>query len=1520
MFFRREESDCWCRVESPGFTAWLGELTAFWHSCSNSPFWEGNLLSLMARLAEDNIGLIDWEPELPLVFQKIMYSLGLPVYYKKLGVGLKICVMSTSSSSRWIVSTITPSSSTLHHLDIMMNAINSYYHPTSEGRYSDKLVDFLSKLISAFCSRLHRERYDELPPSWIPTTSPGLILTDDQVGKFCEIVMVAVMDLAMSKRYVENARGMLQILSSIRPDMFLPPLISKFYSSLETLTSPHKFTAAAKCLCSVSRILVRPGRLYPSGPTHVIDILFSVLPGIDCNDIKKTMVCFQLISVYARLVPLTDLSAHLGSSSVKLSPSDKEVCQQSSKFKQFVIEFMERCFSLIENSTLENTRQEHASSDTQMSSEETSINMGIVSCFDSVLHQADEIIQDAAITKMELYLKGRILEPKISGKIASGMMRTCAKISPRKVLPIFLPHVCSVLKSCLADVDLSSDRYLGDEIMFNMVLLSDLLCLPGCHLVPYVSLLEEVLASALCVHNKEGHTQALTVLRHATHSLSHLCLAERSKIVSSPSTFPLEDWGQSSDLSSLDIKWFIPGQPEFDQVVKLLDNFLEKEVVRLEKFMADSVVLTKEDLFRSLKTISSIIIGCSGFLRHWEDEEAVSHVETEVEHRPMAHVTGLPRQFDYKLRGENTRRALALLMDSLVDKILSEREDDTKALNAIIIILKLIMFQFSISDESYEKHSKDFYQSRSKLEVKLFGKEKHIRAILLDRVLLQHEKRLVENIHVSFNKTHQVIFNVLVRLATSHYSKVRIQAQSILSKALKLFPYSYNAVLDQVLPLLRPGEQVSHEQFKGALYIVLQNQLLVKHNWRLQSSLWPALVSSEHNEKPSVTALIKSITGYIHSVDTWTIAWPPYTEAVISAAGRMCVSPPSELSRTKAEERTEVLSRENLEHYTRLVSSLCDLVQREDSLHWRHYNTTLTMLCAMLRYDVPFPTRAVNIFTDNLIHDNIIVRKASLHVVDCVLKQNKRSHPKLNLPLLRSVKKKSKLSQKEVNGNAVNGHSGDDKLIKIEEKLLVKPGERSDNSWLQYSSDNRPLDQKSYDEPRYLHKTYFGYYTWPAEDLVYAPSSEQPKLDRKEEEMPESERIIFRFFTSESNVSKLVEFLSLENKKGQDHFDTERFGMFKALFRNFGDSVLAPLRCHIEKLVTDHRESHQRAAAELIAGLVRGSKHWTYDKVESLWSWLLPIVRQALTLMSPETIKDWGTSFASSSDNRDPNRVHWLMEVAMEEPIRSQGSFIDSSRLYMLQGVVAQQRWRVGELLNRLLVFLRPFLDHPYHNVRCRLGSVLTNIFSLDVPFVGEGNANLSSPFESDFVKEILPSLNCLREDSSEDVDLDKRDSALRLLQTLSKWISSSTASSLGPVKLDTLSFLPLLLGYEWYDKDPQLARDCQTTLSCLSRTLQPPENIKTVTGIIKQTLSSQSWKTRLSSLDFLQAVIFNNFIMFLSPNLAESDWMRRDVIMLVLDCLKDLQVEVRVKAAQVREKFSADIRSTLSHCRSSAE
>ena len=42
-----------------------------------------------------------------------------------------------------------------------------------------------------------------------------------------------------------------------------------------------------------------------------------------------------------------------------------------------------------------------------------------------------------------------------------------------------MPRVCSVILVASRELDLTSDQYLGDELMFNMLLLSEMLCVPG---------------------------------------------------------------------------------------------------------------------------------------------------------------------------------------------------------------------------------------------------------------------------------------------------------------------------------------------------------------------------------------------------------------------------------------------------------------------------------------------------------------------------------------------------------------------------------------------------------------------------------------------------------------------------------------------------------------------------------------------------------------------------------------------------------------------------------------------------------------------------------------------------------------------------------------------------------------------------------------------------------------------------------------------------------------------------------
>ncbi len=90
------------------YKLWFGEFMSFWEACLNAPPWEPvglangseyldrfpsycpffqHLMALYARLADHNIGEIDWEPYTPTFFTRIQKNFNLPVMYKNTNVG-----------------------------------------------------------------------------------------------------------------------------------------------------------------------------------------------------------------------------------------------------------------------------------------------------------------------------------------------------------------------------------------------------------------------------------------------------------------------------------------------------------------------------------------------------------------------------------------------------------------------------------------------------------------------------------------------------------------------------------------------------------------------------------------------------------------------------------------------------------------------------------------------------------------------------------------------------------------------------------------------------------------------------------------------------------------------------------------------------------------------------------------------------------------------------------------------------------------------------------------------------------------------------------------------------------------------------------------------------------------------------------------------------------------------------------------------------------------------------------------
>lgn len=93
------------------------------------------MMWLMARLSSYSMGYIDWEPYIPLMFDRFSRSLQLPVGYKQKQTG-KQRKIDISSMAMWITCCLNgDNNSAFFHVEKFMQSLKSYCYPANLGRY-----------------------------------------------------------------------------------------------------------------------------------------------------------------------------------------------------------------------------------------------------------------------------------------------------------------------------------------------------------------------------------------------------------------------------------------------------------------------------------------------------------------------------------------------------------------------------------------------------------------------------------------------------------------------------------------------------------------------------------------------------------------------------------------------------------------------------------------------------------------------------------------------------------------------------------------------------------------------------------------------------------------------------------------------------------------------------------------------------------------------------------------------------------------------------------------------------------------------------------------------------------------------------------------------------------------------------------------------------------------------------------------------------------------------------------------
>jgi len=110
------------------------------------------------------------------------------------------------------------------------------------------------------CIYSHNFREKYAKPTWENQIPINYKLTDTDIDVFVKNMLPVAMTAMFSKFGVNDACYALQHLATMRPNLVIPDMLERMYSTFDSLTEPHKLTASMICMVAVARPMVQGSR------------------------------------------------------------------------------------------------------------------------------------------------------------------------------------------------------------------------------------------------------------------------------------------------------------------------------------------------------------------------------------------------------------------------------------------------------------------------------------------------------------------------------------------------------------------------------------------------------------------------------------------------------------------------------------------------------------------------------------------------------------------------------------------------------------------------------------------------------------------------------------------------------------------------------------------------------------------------------------------------------------------------------------------------------------------------------------------------------------------------------------------------------------------------------------------------------------------------------------------------------------------------------------------------------------
>ena len=1554
---------------------YLPTMFHLWSLVNRSRVFDTTFLDLFSRLARDSLQSlvvpfsefgIHTREQSSTIFTAILRLLDIPVgqasspYSSVVDVGAGLGIMLERDSkkhpvahqiARWIVMSLSPAcldrpASIMTNLEGLIEAVETFFHPSNSGGWTKNLSQLVFYLTDFFVMRWNREESGELEMP--EERKVNNTLKRRFVVCLRDVVFMGI--YGKSGTAVNFSLASLQNLAYLEPDLILPGALQRIYPSMQGLVEVHRTASSLRSLQVLAKTMVRTKGFR----CHVTTMLGLALPGIDANDLDKTLYTLSYFQSVCYSIPLHDLTK--GRDDVRgsmlaldwissevarmeeqgadvqidykngLSDMDEELVLRSStaSFPEFLTSFLGKVFTLLENLP-------DASRPRSGSPEENVVNT-LPATFTPLLASLSPEMYDLALNKIADFISNHVINQ--ARDAMAFICSTVAKIDPAKALKRLVPVLIQSIRTEIDDNAAASTRNTGTDVLprdralvWSISMLSMSVVHVGDAVLQYRTELLEIATymQQKCIGLPTTHIS--NFVHHLLLNLTGIYTIDYSLYEDDVLARGLtpQDWGAIPDVQNMTIKWHVPNKEEIEFAVELLKNQGERALQQLQALTNGTSNIKRDgvgkgwsdEVSRNLMLLRLLLSGVSVLFDPTIESQNVDAASDNDIEMTDADGTAPERDEeaddDLQMGPSDTDKIKPQFIyasgyqlkegDGLYNQVHDFRERTGRVLHEVHQFLVLKQEDDVACFEPLCMAYKSWF-----IDV---GIERS--AHVLDRVT----KLLAADIQpykvVGLRKEYPRPL-LLRRANVYHLQRLRHNSyprqKSALSKqlALDLAQSSVSAYRDVRRHAQSAGE-AALKAIVGARTLVVpifitaleagvrQNDFF-KIKGAIYSLLFGSLNKTISRDWRYAPLLIKTF------LEASTVDRPSIQK--LCAGSTMLI-----IDLGKPIERLAILNRAVV-HTIAPEQDVSPIIEESREITSRkrtkiedrkaELSDELVDLARESHWRLASRTGAI-ILGLGLRFERI----ASENMIDLVSRGAIDSHPSLRLMYAQAFVALMSL----VDYRAIADHSYKN-FLSSEQHLPIKfeaATQRNDPNW---TSDFLSGFAKP-DTEYYIDHDYPGWLVWNKSMVAYKSN---PTEDLNYDEIEKSVRRQIGSILDRAWFSTFFEYLKQEPRDSA----ADRFGLTRVMLladsfdlMRSGESVVKfdDIKELTESVWGGGSDKHQhRATSEILGALVASADNEAAEYRTKIWNYVFPKVQQVISDgLTPENLTYWSSFLHWVVQGKDPRRVwplvEWLASLRLDKD--SNAAFKEGSKIKLLHGCIADLGWHF-QLEKPIIDDFLKYIDHPYKAVREAVGPSLSDLFRTryhesykDVPTLIQSQKEASSlgtrPYQpsEEFTNTIHEIFERLEKWRQERTPGDQKPSPYTSgSKTVLLWLDS-TLSSFECTQL--IPFFPnVFMEQLLYMMDIREDQELQGLAYMVFRQFpniphRLGEDTELIAAMIRIGKASPSWHQRLRVLINVQVVYFRRLFLI-------SYEQQMNLLECAVSMLEDTQLEVRLGAS----------------------